>query len=292
VYIQCVDTARGPLRIGEFARRVGVSPELLRAWERRYGLLQPVRSSGGFRLYTDEDAERVAHMRRALNEGLSAAEAARAALERGQPSEGLLEDAAARLLAAIERYDEAAVHAVLDESFAVFGLEAVLRDVILPTLKQVGVAWEQGTLEISQEHFASNLIRGRLLSLARLWSRGGGPLALLACAPGETHDISLLAFGLLLRSHGWRILFLGADTPISTLAQTAKTTRPALAVLTSFDPALLQAENTALRRLAKIAPLVLSGPGASDTLCTQLGVRRLDGDLVDAANEIAHTRND
>ena len=231
-------------------------------------------------------------MRRALNEGLSAAEAARAALERGQPSEGLLEDAAARLLAAIERYDEAAVHAVLDESFAAFGLEAVLRDVILPTLKQVGVAWEQGTLEIGQEHFASNLIRGRLLSLARLWSRGGGPLALLACAPGETHDISLLAFGLLLRSHGWRILFLGADTPISTLAQTAKTTRPALAVLTSFDPALLQAEKTALRRLAKIAPLVLSGPGASDTLCTQLGVRRLDGDLVDAANEIAHTAND
>ena len=287
-----MDTARGPLRIGEFARRVGVSPELLRAWERRYGLLQPIRSSGGYRLYTDEDAERVTHMRRALNEGLSAAEAARAALERGQPSEGLLEDAAARLLAAIERYDEAAVHAILDESFAAFGLEVVLRHVILATLKQVGVAWEQGTLEISQEHFASNLIRGRLLSLARLWSRGGGPLALLACAPRETHDISLLAFGLLLRSHGWRILFLGADTPISTLTQTAKTTRPALAVLTSFDPALLQAEKTALRRLAKIAPLVLSGPGASDTLCTQLGVRRLDGDLVEAANEIARTRND
>ena len=287
-----MDTARGPLRIGEFARRVGVSPELLRAWERRYGLLQPVRSSGGFRLYTDEDAERVIHMRRALNEGLSAAEAARAALERGQPSVGLLEDAAARLLAAIERYDEAAVHEILDESFAAFGLEALLRDVILPTLKHVGVAWEQGTLKISQEHFASNLIRGRLLSLARLWSRGGGPLALLACAPGETHDISLLAFGLLLRSHGWRILFLGADTPISTLAQTAKTTRPALVVLTSFDPALLQAEKTALRHLAKIAPLVLSGPGASDTLCTQLGVQRLDGDLVDAANEIAHATND
>ena len=61
-----MDTARGPLRIGEFARCVGVSPDLLRAWERRYGLLQPVRSSGGFRLYTDEDAERVARMRRAL----------------------------------------------------------------------------------------------------------------------------------------------------------------------------------------------------------------------------------
>ena len=226
MYNQCVTTAPGPLRIGAFARRVGVSPELLRAWERRYGLLQPLRSAGGYRLYTDQDAERVADMRRALDGGLSAAEAASVALEREQPSEGLLEDAAARLLAGIERYDEAAVHAVLDETLAAFGLEAVLRDVILSTLRQVGADWEQGTLEISQEHFASNLIRGRLLSLARLWSRGGGPLALLACAPGEAHDISLLAFGVLLRSYGWRILFLGADTPISTLAQTAKTTRP------------------------------------------------------------------
>ncbi len=281
----------GSLRIGEFARRVGVNPELLRAWERRYGLLRPVRSSGGFRLYTDEDAERVARMRRALDEGLSAAEAARAALERGQPSEGLLDDAAARLLAAIERYDEAAAHALLDETLAAFGLEAVLRDVILPTLTQVGLKWEKGTLEISHEHFASNLIRGRLLSLARLWGRGGGPLAVLACAPGETHDISLLAFGLLLRSHGWRILFLGADTPIPTLTHTVTETRPTLAVLTSFDPALLLAEKTALRHLAKVVPVVLSGPGASDALCAQLGVGRLDGDLIRAANDIAHTTN-
>ena len=280
------------LRIGEFARRVGVNAALLRAWERRYGLLQPVRSPGGFRLYTSEDAERVARMRRGLDEGLSAAEAARAALQSARPSGGLVEDAAARLLAAIHDYNEAAMHAVLDQSFAAFGLDAVLRDLILPTLRRVGVEWQQGTLAISQEHFASNLIRGRLLALARLWGRGSGPLALLACAPGEQHDITLLAFGLLLRSYGWRILFLGADTPISTLTQTAKTTRPTIAVLASFDPALLQAEATALRRLAKMAPLALSGPGASDTLCNQLGVQRLDGDLVEAANLIAHTTND
>jgi MerR family transcriptional regulator, light-induced transcriptional regulator len=275
------------LRIGEFARRVGLSAQLLRAWERRYGLLQPVRSPGGFRLYTSEDAERVARMRRDLADGLSAAEAARAALQTARPSAGLLEDGAARLLAAIHAYDEAAVQAVLDQSLAAFGLEPVLRDLILPTLRRVGLEWQEGTLAISREHFASNLIRGRLLSLARLWGRGSGPLALLACAPGEQHDITLLAFGLLLRSYGWRILFLGADTPISTLTQTAEATRPTIAVLASFDSALLEAEATALRRLAKMAPLVLSGPGASDTLCNQLRVRRLNRDVVTAANEIA-----
>src|SRR5436853_4909103 len=98
------------LRIGELSRRVGVPAELLRAWERRYGLLQPVRSPGGFRLYTTEDAERVARMRQGLEDGLSAAEAAAAALQSARPSEGLLEVAAASLLHAIYEYDEAAVH--------------------------------------------------------------------------------------------------------------------------------------------------------------------------------------
>ena len=249
------------LRIGEFARRVGVSAALLRAWERRYGLLEPVRSSGGFRLYTAEDAERVGRMQQGLDQGLSAAEAARAARASARPSEGLLENAAERLLAAIRAYDEAAVHEVLDESFAAFGLEAVLRELILPALTQVGREWEQGTLAVSQEHFASNVIRARLLSLARLWGRGAGPVAVLACAPGEQHDISLLAFGLVLRSHGWRIIFLGADTPIATLAQAAEGTGSALTVLASFDPARLEAESTAIRRLARELPLVLSGPG-------------------------------
>ena len=139
----------------------------------------------------------------------------------------------------------------------------------------------------AQEHFASNVIRGRLLALARFWGRGDGPLALLACAPGERHDITLLAFGLVFRSHGWRILFLGADTPISTLARAAETTRPTLVVVSSFDPSLLEAEAGALRRLARAVPLALSGPGASDELCARLGVRRLDGDLVAAADEVA-----
>ena len=169
-------TDSGQLRIGEFARRVGVTPELLRAWESRYGLTRPVRSPGGFRLYTAADAARVERMRRGLEQGLSAAEAARAALEDERPSAGMLEDLAARLLAAIGRWDEAAAHSVLDESLGAFGLEETLRQVVLPVLKEVGDGWKRGEIEISQEHFASNLIRGRLLALARFWGRGTGPL--------------------------------------------------------------------------------------------------------------------
>lgn len=277
----------GALRIGEFARRVQVSPELLRAWERRYGLLKPIRSEGGFRLYTAEDEERVARMKLALDDGLSAAEAARRALAEVRPMDGLLDDARGRLLAAAHTYDEVAVHAVLDEALAGFALETVLRELILPVLREVGDQWERGELEVGQEHFASHLIRERLLGLARLWGRGGGPLAILACAPGERHDISLLAFGLLLRSHGWRILYLGADTPLETLGRAVATTNPRRVVVVSFDPSLLDAVAAGLRRLAGTAPLVLSGPGASDELCAGLRIERLDGDLIDAADVVA-----
>src|SRR5580765_1382014 len=267
--IMSMATESGQLRIGEFARRVGVTPELLRAWESRYGLTRPVRSPGGFRLYTAADATRVERMRRGLDQGLSAAEAARVALADERPSEGLLEDAAARLLGAICRYHEAAAHSALDESFAAFGLEESLRHVLLPTLKQVGDGWERGEIDVSHEHFASNLIRGRLLALARFWGRGTGPLALLACAPGETHDMTLLAFALVLRSHSWRILFLGADTPIATLAHAAETTLPALTVVSSFDRAMLEAHVAALRRLGRLTPLAVAGPGATDEFCAR-----------------------
>src|SRR6201996_3461048 len=277
----------GGHRIGEFARRVGVTPELLRAGEQRYGLLRPVRTPGGFRLYGENDAERVARMRQALDEGLSAAQAARVALESAPSPDSLIDDARARLMRAIQSYDEAAVQAALDDGLAAFGLETFVRDLILPALSAVGRGWEQGSVEISQEHFASNLIRGRLLSLARLWGRGSGPLALLACPPGEQHDISLLAFGLILRSHGWRILFLGADTPMSTIKATAQVTGPAAVVVVAFDPALLESEATALRQLARAAPLFLGGPGAAADLSRLATVRRLDRDVVTAANAVA-----
>jgi MerR family transcriptional regulator, light-induced transcriptional regulator len=276
----------GALRIGEFARRVGVSPELLRAWERRYGLLQPIRTDGGFRLYTDDDAGRVERMKRALDDGFSAAEAARLALAQERSPERPLDGARERLLAAAHAYDETAVHAILDEALAAFSLETVLRELILPVLREIGAEWEQGTLEIGQEHFASNLVRERLLALARLWGRGGGPLAVLACAPGERHDIGLIAFGLVLRSRGWRILFLGADTPLATLTKAASDTGPQLVVVSAVEPARFEAETTALRRLARTTHLVLSGPGASEALCKRLGVECLDGDLVAAADTV------
>jgi DNA-binding transcriptional MerR regulator/methylmalonyl-CoA mutase cobalamin-binding subunit len=276
----------GALRIGEFARRVDVSPQLLRAWESRYGLLQPIRSEGGFRLYTSEDAERVLRMKQALDEGLSAAEAAQRTLAEAVTPDGLLEDGVDRLLSSVRDYDDARAQSVLDDAFARFGLEIVLRELILPVLREIGSAWERGELEIGQEHFATHLVRERLLALGRFWGRGGGPLAILACAPGERHDIGLIVFGLVLRSHGWRILFLGADTPLATVAQAIARTDPQLVVVAIMDGSLLEGEAREIRRLGRAAPLVLSGAGASAELCARLGVECIDGDLLTAADAV------
>ena len=287
-----METATGSLRIGEFARRVGVSAELLRAWERRYGLLHPVRSPAGYRLYTQADAERVQRMRRGMDTGLSAAEAAQQALEGPQLSlaggdGAVFREAGQRLLEAVRAYDEAEIHQILDDGLAAFGLQSALLKLVLPALDELGDRWESGKLDISQEHFASVLIRSRLLALGRQWGRGHGPLALLACPPGEAHDIGLICFGLLLRSHSWRILFLGADTPVSTVAHAAAMTHPTLVVVASQSAPLLAAEAAGLRQLSADRDVVLAGPGATPAVCAEVGVRCLSTDLMEAVAMVA-----
>ncbi len=106
---------------------------------------------------------------------------------------------------ALDEFDEPAAHAVLDRLLSTLTVETVLRDVVLPYLRELGERWERGEVSVAQEHFASNVIRGRLASLGRGWGHGHGPRAILACVPGELHDIALLAFGIVLNRNGWRI---------------------------------------------------------------------------------------
>jgi hypothetical protein len=107
---------------------------------------------------------------------------------------------------------------------------------VLPYLHELGERWASGEASVGQEHFASQLIRGRLLGLARGWDRGSGPRALLACAPGEQHDLGLIVFGVALRARGWRITYLGQDTPLETLAESARSLGPLAIVISSVSP--------------------------------------------------------
>jgi DNA-binding transcriptional MerR regulator len=258
-------------RIGELARRTETSADLLRAWERRYGLLRPQRTAGGFRLYTDDDANRVDRMRTALGRGIAAAEAARLALADAPETEPSLLDA-------LLSFDDERANAILDEALGRLSLETVLSSLVLPTLRAIGDGWEAGDVSVAQEHYAANVIRGRLLSLANRWDQGVGPRALLACAPGDLHDLPLVCFGLALRRRGWRILFLGTDTPYDVLLQTAAAESPDL-VLVASSVQRPELDDPRLLSLAAATPLVLAGLWPD----LDASVRRLAGDPVELA---------
>jgi len=275
------------LRIGELSRRSGVSPELLRAWERRYGLLHPERSSGGLRLYSAGDLARVEAMQRHLADGLAAAEAA--ALATGaaasEPSSGREPVEARRALdAALTAFDEPGAHALLDELLAASTTDWVVSEIVLPYLHELGDRWERGEATVAQEHFATGVLRGRLLGLARGWGRGLGPTALLACAPGEQHDLGLIAFGLALRARGWRIVYLGSDTPFDALVDAARAAEPAAVVVSAVAPDRLLPGVDALRKLAKRYRLYLGGAGADDGV--DVDAVRLVGRPVDEADRL------
>ena len=290
------------LRIGELSRRVSVSDHVLRAWEARYGLLNPIRSSGGFRLYSDSDERRVRRMQFHIAQGLSAAEAARTAIAEAQPpahssdltfgSEGSgpldLHRLARSLQRALDDLDEGAAQAVLDRLLSDFTLATTLRDVVIPYLRQLGERWERGEITIAQEHFATNVIRGRLMGLARGWGDGHGPRAIVACPPDELHDLPVLIFGIVLNRSGWRIDYFGASTPVDELVRVAARSRPELVVVAAtttdhFDPILGE-----LARLAAVAPLAIAGAGATQHIADEIGARLLSGDPVSAAEHQGH----
>jgi MerR family transcriptional regulator, light-induced transcriptional regulator len=278
------------LRIGELARRTGVATELLRAWERRYGLLTPERTSAGYRLYSADDVRRVRRMRGLLAAGLSAAEAARqAASEPRPPAEAERAEvapaaAAAELRRALERLDDANAHAAFDQLLADYSNAAVLTGVVLPLLRELGSGWERGEVTVAQEHFASNLLRGRLLGLARGWDRGSGPRAVLACPPGERHDLGLVIFGLALRDLGWRITFLGADTPPETIIETVRRLEPQALVFAVADRERLGGVvETAAALEDGPTSVWVGGAGAADVA----GARLLDGSPLEAAEQVA-----
>jgi MerR family transcriptional regulator, light-induced transcriptional regulator len=277
------------LRIGELARRTGVATELLRAWERRYGLLAPTRTPAGYRLYSAGDVRRVGRMRELLASGLSAAEAARATLAEPEEERAAASPAASlpELREALERFDDAAAHALFDRLLAELTLDTVLDEVVLPLLRELGDRWAAGALTVAQEHFSSHLVRGRLLGLARGWDRGVGPRAVLACPPDERHDLGLLVFGLALREHGWRITFLGADTPVDTVADTVRTLRPAALVVAVADSARLPPVEQALRALSGETAVWLGGAGADEAAAERCGARLLDLAPLAAAEVVA-----
>lgn len=287
-------TAPGPvswMKIGQLADRTGVAADTLRAWERRYALLHPRRSSGNQRLYSNLDEQRVRIMRGHVSFGTPAALAAERTLEvrlgatiGSEQQVGHDEVLAAHheLRAALDAFDETGGQRVLERLFVAHARLAVLRDVLLPYMADVGRRWADAHLTIAQEHFASTFLETRLMAVARGWDRGTGPRALLACAPGERHTLGLICFGITLHQQGWRIVCLGADTPLEMVGSAAEQIRPDLVVIAASVTGRID-DGPEIRQLARDWRCAIGGSEAFRELSARVGAEFLAGDPVTAA---------
>lgn len=256
------------------AERVGISAATLRAWERRYGVVSPTRSEGGYRLYAEDDVRALTLMAQLVADGwtpsLAAGEATRrleAVAEAEAPAGASLApvpDVMARpaadrspgaftgaLVDAAAALDAAALSAVLDEMFAVGTFESVVDHHLLPAMDAVGEAWVTGRISVAGEHFVSNAVLRRLAAAYEAAATfATGARVLMGLAPGGRHELGLLAFAVAARRRGLATGYLGADLPVADWVSAVGDRNPAavvLAIPTLSDAAPVAAVVAALR---------------------------------------------
>lgn len=233
----------------------GLKPDTLRAWERRYGLPQPERTSGGHRLYSQRDIELLKWLVARQKEGLNISHAVALWNEIEAGGEDPLEDPAYRVeervlevpliasgdnlsslrsawIEACKAFDERKAELILAEAFAMFPIETVCFDLLRQGLAEIGMGWYEGTVSVQQEHFASALAIRRLETMVASTpppTRTGRILAI--CPPEERHTFGLLLVVLLLRRSGWDVIYLGANVPMVRLEATLTAANPHLIVM-------------------------------------------------------------
>jgi DNA-binding transcriptional MerR regulator/methylmalonyl-CoA mutase cobalamin-binding subunit len=199
--------------IKKAAELTGVPEHTLRAWERRYRLVEPARTDAGYRLYDDRAIARIRAMRDLVEAGWSARAAAE---ESGRREPATLPGAASRdaLIAAAADLDGEAIARVLDEEFARGSFESVVDEWLMPTLSQLGRGWERGEVSVAGEHLASSVVMRRLATAYEAAGRSAtGPTVVVGAPPGVDHELGLLAFATAARRAGLDTVYLGAQVP-------------------------------------------------------------------------------
>lgn len=275
-----------PMRI--VVQRTGLTPDLLRAWEKRYGVVTPTRSAGGQRLYSDADVERLALLTRAVNGGrnisqvakLSVAELKTVVLTDAEapgvtparpavfPAESPESVRTAALLA-IERFDSSGLESTLRAAALSLGVDKLIDEVLSPLLSTIGSRWQGGLLRPAHEHLASAVIRPTLFWLIECGtSADTAPTAVVTTLAGETHEFGALLVAATAASHGWRVVYLGTSLPAVEIAAAAIQTRAAAVALSLVYPANDLAIADELRELRAALPagtdILAGGRAAAD----------------------------
>jgi methanogenic corrinoid protein MtbC1 len=210
------------LNIAALTKRTGVPQDTIRKWEQRYGVLKPERTPGGQRRYSELDVARIEWLKARLEEGYRIGEAA-SLLGTGERVPLSADELRQEIVDATVRSDVSGLGNLVEQAVSLASLHDAFFGVLAPALTEVGTRWEAGELTVAQEHLATSTVRAamqRMLADARAGIRG---VAVLACAPGEQHEIGLLMLAVLLRADGWQVAYLGADTPVLDAVELART---------------------------------------------------------------------
>jgi MerR family transcriptional regulator, light-induced transcriptional regulator len=257
--------------IGTVSKLTGVGAITLRAWERRYGLIEPVRKDSGHRLYTRQHIDQINRITALTQKGMRISQVRPEMLKSGAP--GL--DAGADtdqwrdylngMAAAIIAFDEERLEEVYNEALSLYPIGLVTRKLLTPLLIELGLRWESGEGSVAEEHFFAFYLRNKLGARYHHRPRGNhGPLLLVAGLPGEYHELGLLLFALAAHQAGFRILPLGANMPLDELARVARKKRCDAIVLSgAIEPSRQVLDDELPQLVAKSAvPVLVGGPSS------------------------------
>ena len=257
--------------IGMAARLTGLTITTLQAWERRYGFPRTQRTAGGHRLYSEQDIQQLLLVKHQIERGMQTAQAIKAVQREGRatphipgisgaeeeglqarentlssisPSTGGLEAppsvkaVSEQLLTVLRQHDLRGADQLMADLLAFYTPEEVVLQIFVPILNRLGHQWSEGRVSVATEHLASGYLRHRIL----MWLMSGPPARqvpplVLACAPGEWHEGSLLAMGMLLRRRRWPVHYLGQSVPLPDLAAFVRQTRASLVVFVAMSEA-------------------------------------------------------
>lgn len=299
--------------IKEASTRSGVGIPLLRAWERRYGVVSPTRTSSGYRLYDDDAIARLVAMRRLIDEGWAPQQAA-ARIRSAEPDELRLVDGAPsgrsdgirdampdpveapqheilvdRILSAAGRLDTTELDAALDETFAALRFESAWEAVLLPALRRIGDGWHRGEISVAGEHATSQTIHRRLaMAFEAAGAAPPDPPVLVGLAPGARHEFGALAFATAARRAGLPVLYLGPDLPVDSWASASVDRGARAAVIGVPRRADVGRAREVVAALAESRPdvLVLLGGMHADRVGASNATRLPDGSLLAAVDEL------
>jgi len=258
-------------RIKSVAALTGINTATLRAWERRYQLVVPRRTPGGYRVYSDQDVNTLSRVKALLDRGLKVGEAVEI-VQRGEETPALPEAAASTeavreaILSVLLDFDRQAADRLFDRLGAL-PFDARVEEVLMPLLRRVGDLWSRGEATVAQEHFVSVFARERLDWMLGFLSAApaDGPEAVFAGLPGERHELGLMGAAVQLATRGWRVTYLGADVPFPDLEAMLADRRAALLCTSVVMPVSHGDAVELARTLRKLAPartgVVLGGEG-------------------------------